>query len=99
MIASEFIAESPEQIGIDPEGLQRLRDYVRSQVADGLPSAQVAVGRHGQIVAVAAYGEVTRGGRSGPGEPDTLYCIYSSTKAIVGAAGWALDRGRTVGHR
>ena len=67
MIASEFIAEAPEQIGIDPEGLQRLRDYVRSQVAAGLPSAQVAVGRRGQIAAVAGYGEVTRGGRSGPG--------------------------------
>ena len=90
MIASEFIAESPEQIGIDPEGLQRLRDYVRGQVAAGLPSAQVAVGRRGQIAAVAGYGEVTRGGRSGPAEPDTLYCIYSSTKAIVGAAAWAL---------
>ncbi len=90
MIAAEFITESPEQIGIDPAGLQRLRDYVRSEVASGLPSAQLAVGRRGRIAAVACYGEVTRGGRSGPAEADTLYCIYSSTKGIVGAAAWAL---------
>ena len=90
MIASEFIAESPEQIGIDPKGLERLRDYVRGQVADGLPSAQLAVGRRGRIAEVACFGEATRGGVPGPAGPQTLYCIYSSTKGVVGAAVWAL---------
>jgi CubicO group peptidase (beta-lactamase class C family) len=90
MIAPEFIASSPEEIGIDPQALERLTDYVQSQVDAGLPSAQVSVGRHGQLASVAVFGEITSGGETRPASDDTLYCIYSSTKGIVGVAGWAL---------
>ena len=90
MIAPEFIASSPEEIGIDPQALERLTEYVQGQVDAGLPSAQVSVGRHGQLAGVAVFGEVTRGGETRPASDDTLYCIYSSTKGIAGVAGWAL---------
>lgn len=90
MITSEFIAESPEAIGIDPRGLERLNDFVRGQVEAGLPSAQIALGRHGRLAGVATYGTVTAGGVERPAGVDTLYCLYSSTKGIVGVGAWAL---------
>jgi len=90
MIAPEAIASSPEEIGIDPQALERLTDYVQSQVDAGLPSAQVSVGRHGQLAGLAVFGEATHDGETRPASDDTLYCIYSSTKGIVGVAGWAL---------
>ena len=90
MIASEFIATDPATIGIDPDRLGALNDYVRGHVERGLPSAQVAVGRHGKLAGVASFGSATQGGEDKPATDDTVYCTYSATKAIVGVAGWAL---------
>ena len=90
MIAAEFIAPDPAAIGIDPARLEALNDYVRGHVESGLPSAQIAVGRHGKLAGVATYGSATQGGEDKPATDETVYCIYSSTKGIVGVASWAL---------
>jgi len=97
MIAAEFIAPDPAAIGIAPDRLQALNDYVRGHVEDSeesretdLPSAQIAIGRHGKIAGVATYGTAVQGGEDKPATDETVYCIYSATKAIVGAASWAL---------
>lgn len=89
MIESKFIA-APAEIGLDAGRLQALYDYVEGEVKAGLPSAQVAVGRHGRIAGVRTFGTVTRGGVRGPATDDTLYCIFSSVKGVVAAGLWAL---------
>ncbi len=84
-------AESPESVGIDPEKLSALFDRAEKEVRDGLlPSAQIAVARHGKIVGRRSFGSVSRQGTPGPATDDTLYCIFSCTKAITSAAAWIL---------
>ena len=89
MVDQQFIS-APSAIGIDERKLQALYDYVEGEVRAGLPSAQVAVGRHGRLAGVRTFGNVTKGGVRGPATDDTLYCIFSSVKGVVAAGLWAL---------
>ena len=84
----------PRTIGLDPERLAALSERVRREVDEGLlPSVQVAVAREGRLGLFETFGDA---------DNDTLYCIFSSTKAITSAAGWLvmqdgnLDAGETV---
>ena len=82
MVASHFIADSPEALGIDAEKLNAVRQRVCREVDDGLlPSAQIAVARHGKLALFETVGDASN---------DTLYCVFSSTKAITSAAAWLL---------
>lgn len=89
MIEAKFIA-APKEIGLDAGRLQALYDYVEGEVTAGLPSAQIAIGRHGRIAGVRTFGTVTRGGMRGPAKDDTLYCIFSAVKGVVATGVWAL---------
>jgi len=52
----------------------------RKEVDDGLlPACQVAIARHGKIAAIASFGSAT---------DESLFNVFSSTKAITSAAGW-----------
>ncbi len=71
--------------------LDALFARVRQDVGDRiLPSAQVALGYGGELAGVRTFGEAVQGGVARPATDDTLYSLFSSTKAIVGAATWAL---------
>ncbi len=88
---SNQLAELAEAVGVDPTRLQDLFDYAQAEVDEGrLPSLQVALGRHGRLAGMRSFGTAIQGGERQPVTNDTLYCIYSSTKAIVGVAIWAL---------
>ncbi|MCC7364591.1 MAG: beta-lactamase family protein [Dehalococcoidia bacterium] len=81
----------PEDSGIVPARLDALLARVKRDVDDGtLDSAQVAVARHGQLVAFETFGACVQGGELRPATNETLYTIFSSTKAVVGAATWTL---------
>ena len=72
----------PRSIGLDPERLEALRARVRQEVNAGLlPSAQIAVAREGRLGLFETFGDA---------DNDTLYCVFSSTKAITSAAAWLL---------
>ncbi len=91
MIDPGHRAESPESVGIDPDKLEALFERAAREVEEGLlPSAQIAVARHGRIAGMRSFGRVERQGRPGPATDDTLYCIFSCTKALTSAAGWLL---------
>lgn len=91
MVASDLVAASPEDAGIDSEELEAVFARVRRDVEDGtLPSAQIAVARHGRLAGMRTYGQAVQGGELRPATDDTLYTIFSSTKAIVAAAVWTL---------
>ena len=80
-------ATSPADAGVDPDRLRELFDFVRAEVDEGrLPAAQVAVARRGKLAGQASFGRAVQGGVERPVDGETLFCIYSSTKAVVAAA-------------
>lgn len=86
-----FFAESPESLGIDAAKLAALLQRAEREVRDGLlPSVQIAVARHGRIAAMHTFGRVTHQGHEAAATNDTLYVIFSATKAITSAAAWLL---------
>ena len=67
---------------IDDNKVQALLDRARREVDEGLlPSAQVALAHHGEVIAEEAFGDA---------DLDTRYCIFSATKPFVAAAVWTL---------
>jgi CubicO group peptidase (beta-lactamase class C family) len=77
-----LFADSPESVGVDPERLEALFARAAKEVEEGLlPSAQIAVARNGRIAAMRTFGAAT---------DDTLYVVFSATKAITSAAAWLL---------
>jgi len=91
MLNAELLASSPESAGVDPDKLAALFERAEREVQEGLlPSVQIAVARRGRIAAMRSFGNVTRQDVPGPASDDTLYCIFSCTKAITSAAAWLL---------
>ena len=91
---SGFSMEDPARVGIDGGKLQKLLERAGKEVAEGLlPSCQVALARQGRLVAFESFGDATS---------DSLFPVFSSTKAITSVAGWQLieagklDVGRRV---
>jgi len=91
MLPERFFAESPESVGIDSKKLEEVFARAEKEVAEGLlPSAQIAVARNGKLVGMRTVGTVRHGGREAEATDETLYCVFSSTKAITSAAAWLL---------
>lgn len=88
---ASFFAETPESVGIDSEKLEALFVRAEKEVAEGLlPSSQIAIARNGRIAGMRTVGRVTHQGREARATNGTLYCVFSSTKAITSAAAWIL---------
>jgi CubicO group peptidase (beta-lactamase class C family) len=67
---------------VDPGRLDVLLSRIRLAVHDGpLPSVQVAVARHGRLVAFETWGDA---------DPDTRYVLQSVGRSIVAGAVWKL---------
>ncbi len=91
MLQPEWIAESPESVGVDSGRLQLLFDAARREVEEGrIPNAQIAVASGGRLAGIASFGTVECGGTRVPTTDQTLFCVYSTTKGIVAAALWRL---------
>jgi CubicO group peptidase (beta-lactamase class C family) len=91
MLDPRFLAASPESVGIDPDKLEALFERAGREVREGLlPAVQIAVARHGRIAGMRSFGRVTHDGRETQASDDTLYLVYSATKAITSAAAWIL---------
>ncbi len=86
-----FFAATPADVGIDTDKLAALFERAEQEVREGLlPSAQVAIARRGKIAAMRTFGRVTHEGQPAPATNDTLYVVFSATKAIMSAAAWLL---------
>lgn len=82
MVDAHFMAGSPEDAGIDSAKLAELLERAAKEVDEGLlPSCQLAIARNGKLAAFASFGDATN---------ETLFNVFSSTKAITSAAGWQL---------
>ena len=91
MLSPTLIAAKPEAVGIDSEKLDAVFARAKRDVDEGvLPSAQVAVARHGKLAGMRTFGTAVQDGEERPATDDTLYSIFSSTKAVVAVAVWLL---------
>ena len=91
MLPEGFLAESPESVGIDSKKLEEVFERAEKEVAEGLlPSAQIAVACNGKLAGMRSFGSVRHHGREAEASDETLYCVFSSTKAITSAAAWLL---------
>ena len=88
MTHARFFAESPEEVGVDSGKLLELFARAEKEVKDGLlPAVQVAVARRGKIAGMRTFGAAA---------PDTLFTVFSATKAITSAAVWLLLQERKL---
>lgn len=72
----------PEALGLNPERVEALLARVRREVDEGLLGAvQVAVARNGALALFESFGTA---------RPESLFCIFSATKAITSSAVWLL---------
>lgn len=91
MPAANQIAASPREVGLDPSKVEELFKRAEREVAEGLlPSTQIAIARNGKIGAMKSFGRAVQGGAEQPATNETLYCVFSCTKAIVSSAMWIL---------
>jgi len=91
MLDQRLVAKAPEDVGIDRKLVDALFERAEKEVREGLlPSAQIAIARNGRIAAMRSFGNVRKGERTEPATNETLYCVFSSTKAITSAAAWLL---------
>jgi CubicO group peptidase (beta-lactamase class C family) len=83
---TQFAAATPAQVGVSPERLARLDEYMKRQVAGGhTPGAVILLARHGKIVAFNSYGQADAD-RHVPMSRDAIFRIYSQTKVVTGVA-------------
>jgi CubicO group peptidase (beta-lactamase class C family) len=91
MTPSKFFARTPEEVGVDSEKLEAVYARAQRDIDQGmLPGAQVAIARNGKIAGMRTIGRAVQGGEDAPATDETLYCIFSCTKAVVAAAIWSL---------
>jgi CubicO group peptidase (beta-lactamase class C family) len=89
--APHHFAESPEAVGIDSRRLEALFARAEREAREGLlPSVQIAVARRGKIAAMRAFGRVAHGECEAAATNQTLYVVFSCTKAVTSAAAWLL---------
>ncbi len=87
----DHFAPSPEAAGVDPEKLEALFERAEREVREGLlPSCQVALARNGKLAGMRTFGAVTHEGRPAPATNETLYVVFSCTKAVTSTAAWLL---------
>jgi CubicO group peptidase (beta-lactamase class C family) len=73
-----------------PAALERIGDYVRNEVATGkIPGAVLLIQQHGKPVYLETFG-VRDPGSTQPMTPDTIFQIYSMSKAITSVAAMML---------
>ena len=75
------------EAGLNPAKVDELLARARREVDAGLLSAaQVALARNGKLALLATFGDATE---------ESLFCVFSATKAVTSAAAWMLiEEGR-----
>ena len=76
----------PEEVGLRSEDLQRIDPLVQQGLDDGrMPGCVVAIGRHGKLVFLKAYGNRQLQPDAEPMTTDTVFDLASLTKPIATA--------------
>ena len=83
---TEMMTARPEDVGFSPARLERIENWMRTQVSGGrLAGVEVMINRKGRTAFHRSEGkrDIARGT---PAVPDTIYRIYSMTKAMTSVA-------------
>jgi CubicO group peptidase (beta-lactamase class C family) len=99
-LAGLVLGGSPEALSSEPNAadaptfsraaLDRVGDYVRNEVATGkIPGAVLLIQQHGKLVHLECFG-VRDPATGAPMTPDTIFQIYSMSKAITSVAAMML---------
>ncbi len=87
MKTSELRQGKPEDVGMDPVRIGRLRDLVGGWVESGdTPSVIVLVARRGVVVLHEAFGVLRHGDPTPTLKPDSIFPLTSCSKPITAAA-------------
>jgi CubicO group peptidase (beta-lactamase class C family) len=92
LTANAAIAEAPHPVstGFSQEGLVRVGDYLRNEVATGkIPGAVLLIQQHGQPVLLENFG-VRDIESKAPMTADTIFRLYSMSKPITSVAAMLL---------
>jgi CubicO group peptidase (beta-lactamase class C family) len=91
MPSANFFADSPSEVGLNPDKVQALMDRAARDVNEGvLPACQVAIARNGKIAAMQTFGRAVQGGADKAATDNTVFVAMSATKAITSSALWLL---------
>ena len=85
-------AEFPTSVtpGFSAKGLERVRDYLRNEVATGkIPGAVLLIQQHGQRVLLESFG-VKDVERRRPMTDDAIFRLYSMSKPVTSVAAMML---------
>jgi CubicO group peptidase (beta-lactamase class C family) len=90
VVAGRAESPSPVAAGFSREGLARVDDYMRNEVASGkIPGAVLLIQQHGQPVLFDSFG-VRDIDSKRPMTADTIFRLYSMSKAITSVAAMML---------
>jgi len=88
--AQDLPVVQPEKVGLSAKKLEKVDKVVEGLVASNrIAGATVIILRHGRVAYFKAFGEMDRE-RKKPMQKDTIFRIYSMTKAIVTAGAMML---------
>ncbi len=88
---AKFFADTPEEIGLDSEKIERLLERASREVDAGLlPATQVAIAREGKIAVMKSFGRAVHDGTLRDVDNETRFVTMSSSKAVTSAAAWLL---------
>src|SRR5271166_5725631 len=91
MPSSSLMAATPEAAGLDGAKVNALLERAQREVKEGLlPAVQIAIARNGKIGAMRTFGHAVQVGRDQVATNETLFVIFSCTKALISAAAWLL---------
>ncbi len=90
---------SPEQVGLSPERLNRIRPAMERDIAEGEMAGAVGlIARHGKIAYLETYGMADREANK-PMTAAAIFRLFSMTKAVVGVSVMTLyEEGRFSLH-
>ncbi len=87
MPAQHFFADSPREVGLNPDKVQALMDRAARDVNEGiLPACQVAIARNGKIASMQTFGHAVQGGVDKAATDQTVFDAMSATKAVTASA-------------
>jgi CubicO group peptidase (beta-lactamase class C family) len=98
MKSSELREGTPEDVGMDPIRIGRLRELVGSWVKSGdTPSVIVLVARRGVVVMHEAFGVLRYGDPTSTLRPNSIFPISSCSKSLTAAAVMCLVEDGLIG--
>ena len=91
MARSDLIVDDPRELGVDAAALDSLYALVEKGVGRHKGcAAQVAVARGGRVAGFRAFGSARFSGEIKAADRESLFSVFSVTKAFVSSACWML---------